>query len=107
MYKVLSEFIEGGHHYKKNDDYPFSDTVDQERAEYLVNAEANGRVAFIEKVVEELADEDELPEDVIDVDSMKVEELKLFLDKENVPYEPKAKRPELLTLAKKKVGLSE
>ncbi|EOH94839.1 hypothetical protein [Enterococcus pallens] len=119
MYKVLSEFIEGNHHYKKNDDYPFSDEVevDQERAEYLADAKANGRVAFIEKVAAAAAEQSEEPViaepdeeptgDLRDIDSFKVEELREFLDKEEVSYDPKAKKPELLALAKEKIGLPE
>lgn len=57
MYKVLSEFIEGDHHYKKNDDYPFSDVIDQDRTDYLADAKLNGKVAFIGKLHEETNDQ--------------------------------------------------
>lgn len=115
MYKVLSEFIEGDHHYKKNDGYPFSDAVefDQDRAEYLADAKANGRVAFIEKLIDEAADQTEEspadlePDEVVDIDSMKVGELRELLTEAKVDFDEKAKREVLLNLVKENIVLPE
>ena len=90
MPKVLSDFTEDEHVYKKGDSYPVEGVkVTQERLEYLSDANKNRAVAFIEK--EEKKDER--------YDKYNVEDLKKMLTDEKVEFIASAKKPELFALA--------
>lgn len=90
MPKVLSDFKEDGHVYKKGDSYPVEGVkVTQERLEYLSDANKNHAVAFIEKA--EKKDER--------YDKYSVEDLKKMLTDEKVEFIASAKKPELFALA--------
>lgn len=90
MVKVLSEFTEAGHVYKKGDSYPAEGVeVTQERLEYLSDASKNGAIAFIEK--EEKKDER--------YDKYNVEALKKLLTDAGVEHIVTEKKPALFALA--------
>ena len=90
MPKVLSDFTEDEHVYKKGDSYPAEGVkVTQERLEYLSDATKNRAVAFIEK--EEKKDKR--------YDKYNVEALKKLLTDAGVEHIVTENKPALFALA--------
>lgn len=86
-YKVLSDFLEEGHLYKKGASYPRDGVLaDDERITYLMDAKANGALMFIEKTTS-------------DADGLKVDELKELLMNAEIEFPSKANKQELIDLA--------
>jgi len=98
MYKVLSEFIEDSHHYKKGDDYPFSNEVNQDRVNYLAEKAVNGKVAFIQKIESQQPEEKETADMADQFKGVRSDSMKKALQSAGIEFSETIDRDELIRL---------